>query len=116
MADTFGDTGLGFIVNMTVADGSATFNNLSDEPQFALELSDTRNVVLFAKAMARRQGCLQLAGHVLYRWRNATRFCVEQWDASAHEVGDGFTVFVKGINLTDSASGPMVATHCNFMA
>jgi hypothetical protein len=33
---------------MTLADGSATFNRFSDEPQFALPgLSDTRNLILF---------------------------------------------------------------------
>ena len=103
---TFGDTGLGFIVNMTLADGSATFNRLSDEPQFALPgLSDTRNVVLFYEGYG-------VALRAAYNWRD-TYFTggvtqpgyqeeYEQWDVSAQwEVRDGFTLFVEGINVTD---------------
>ncbi len=103
---TFGDTGLGFIVNMTLADGSATFNRLSDEPQFALPgLSDTRNVVLFYEGYG-------VALRAAYNWRD-TYFTggvtqpgyqeeYEQWDVSAQwEVREGFTLFVEGINVPD---------------
>jgi TonB-dependent receptor len=102
----FWDTGFGFIANMTLADGSATFNRFSDEPQFALPgLSDTRNVILFYEGYG-----LQI--RAAYNWRDAYfRGGVtqpgymdeyEQWDASAqYEVFDGFTLFVEGINLTN---------------
>jgi outer membrane receptor protein involved in Fe transport len=102
----FGESGFGFIVNMTLADGDATFDRFSDEPQFALPgLSDTRNVVLFYENFG-------LAVRAAYNWRD-TYFTggvtqpgymeeYEQWDASAqYEVSDGFTIFVEGINLTD---------------
>lgn len=103
---TFGDTGLGFIVNMTLADGSATFNRFSNEPQFALPgLSDTRNAVIFYEGYG-------LALRAAYNWRD-THFTggvtqpgyaeeYEQWDVSAqYEISDGFTVFLEGINITD---------------
>ena len=102
----FWDTGLGFIANMTLADGSATFNRFSDEPQFALPgLSDTRNFILFYEGFGFQM-------RVAYNWRDeyftggvtqpAYNEEYEQWDASAqYEVFDGFTVFVEGINITD---------------
>ncbi len=102
----FWDTGLGFIANMTLADGSATFNRFSDEPQFALPgLSDTRNFILFYEGFG-------FQVRVAYNWRDeyftggvtqpAYNEEYEQWDASAqYEVFDGFTVFVEGINITD---------------
>jgi len=102
----FWDTGIGFIANMTLADGSATFNRFSDEPQFALPgLSDTRNFILFYEGFG-------FQVRVAYNWRDeyftggvtqpAYNEEYEQWDASAqYEVFDGFTVFVEGINITD---------------
>jgi len=103
---TFGDSGLGFIVNMTLADGSATFNRFSDDPQFALPgLSDTRNIVLFYEGYG-------VALRAAYNWRD-TYFTggvtqpgyqeeYEQWDASAqYEITDGFTIFAEGINITN---------------
>lgn len=103
---SFGDSGLGFIVNMTLADGSATFNRLSDDPQFALPgLSDTRNIVLFYEGYG-------VALRAAYNWRD-TYFTggvtqpgyqeeYEQWDASAqYEITDGFTIFAEGINITN---------------
>ena len=103
---SFWDTGFGFIANMTLADGSATFNNLSNEPQFALPgLSDTRNLILFYEGYG-------LEVRAAYNWRDR-HFTggvtkpgyseeYEQWDASAsYAVTDGFTVFVEGINLTN---------------
>ena len=102
----FWDTGNGFIANMTLADGSATFNRFSDEPQFALPgLSDTRNFILFYEGFG-------FQVRVAYNWRDeyftggvtqpAYNEEYEQWDASAqYEVFDGFTVFVEGINITD---------------
>lgn len=91
---------------MTLADGSATFNNLSNEPQFALPgLSDTRNLILFYEGYG-------LEVRAAYNWRDR-HFTggvtkpgyseeYEQWDASAsYAVTDGFTVFVEGINLTN---------------
>ena len=103
---TFGDSGLGFIVNMTLADGSATFDRFSDDPQFALPgLSDTRNIVLFYEGYG-------VALRAAYNWRD-TYFTggvtqpgyqeeYEQWDASAqYEITDGLTIFAEGINITN---------------
>ena len=103
---TFGDSGLGFIVNMTLADGSATFDRFSDDPQFALPgLSDTRNIVLFYEGYG-------FAARAAYNWRD-TYFTggvtqpgyqeeYEQWDASVqYELTDGLTIFAEGINITN---------------
>ena len=97
---------LGFIVNMTVADGSATFNRFSDEPQFALPgLSDTRNVVLFYEGYG-------VALRAAYNWRD-TYFTggVTQpgYHGGVRAVGcersvrshRRLHVFVEGINVTD---------------
>jgi TonB-dependent receptor len=102
----FWDTGLGFIANMTIADGSATFNNLSNDPQFALPgLSDTRNLILYYEGYG-------FEARVAYNWRD--RFFTggvtepayteeyEQWDATvSYSPIDGLTLFVEGINLTN---------------
>jgi TonB-dependent receptor len=102
----FWDTGLGFIANMTLADGSAVFNNQSNESQFALAgLSDTRNFVLFYDKYG-------LQARVAYNWRDGyytggdtkpgyqTEY--EQWDGNiTYEVSDSMVVYVEGINLTN---------------
>ncbi len=102
----FWDTGLGFIANLTLADGSATFNNFSDEPQFALPgLSDTRNFILFYEGYG-------LQVRAAYNWRDSYftggvtqpgyNDEYEQWDGNiTYEVIDGLSVFVEGINLTN---------------
>ena len=102
----FWDTGLGFIANMTIADGSAVYDNQLDESQFALAgLSDTRNFILFYDKYG-------LQARVAYNWRDGyytggdvkpgyqTEY--EQWDANiTYEVADGLVVFVEGINITN---------------
>jgi len=102
----FWETGFGFIANMTIADGSATYDNSLDESQFALQgLSDTRNFVLFYDKYG-------LQARIAYNWRDAyytggdvkpgyqTEY--EQWDGNiTYEVTDSLVVFVEGINLTN---------------
>lgn len=102
----FWDTGLGFIANMTLADGSAVFNNQSNDSQFALAgLSDTRNFVLFYDKYG-------LQARIAYNWRDGyytggdtkpgyqTEY--EQWDGNiTYEVSDSMVVYVEGINLTN---------------
>jgi TonB-dependent receptor len=102
----FGDTGFGFIANATFADGSATFNNRSDDPQFALPgLSDTRNFIGYYDKYG-------IQVRIAYNWRDefftegVTKPSYteeyEQWDVNAsYEVMDGLTVFAEGINVTD---------------
>ena len=60
----FWDTGVGFIANMTLADGSATYVNEQTGSQFALAgLSDTRNFVLFYDKYG-------IQARVAYNWRD----------------------------------------------
>ena len=102
----FWDTGVGFIANMTIADGSAVYDNQLNESQFALAgLSDTRNFILFYDKYG-------LQARVAYNWRDGyftggdikpgyqTEY--EQWDANiTYELTDGLVVFVEGINITN---------------
>lgn len=101
-----GDTGFGFIANATFVDGTATFNNRSDEPQFALPgLSDTRNFIGYYD----KHG---IQVRVAYNWRDefftggttqpSYTEEYEQWDVNAsYELTDGLTIFVEGLNVTD---------------
>lgn len=102
----FWDSGVGFIANMTIADGSATYNNQLNESQFALAgLSDTRNFILFYDKYG-------IQARVAYNWRDGyytggdikpgyqTEY--EQWDGNiTYEVSDGLVVFVEAINFTN---------------
>lgn len=102
----FGETGFGVILNATFADGSANFNNLSTEPQFALPgLSDTRNFIGYYDKYG-------IQVRLAYNWRDT--FFVEgttkpgytkeyeQWDLNAsYEINENFVVFVEGINITN---------------
>ena len=102
----FGDTGFGLIANATFADGSAKFDNFSDDPQFALPgLSDTRNLIAYFDKYG-------LQVRLAYNWRDSfftggvTQPSYtdeyEQWDVNAsYEVWDGLVVFVEGINITN---------------
>lgn len=102
----FADTGFGFIANATFADGTAVFNRLSNDPQFALPgLSDTRNFIAYYDKYG-------IQVRVAYNWRDefftggvtqpGYQEEYEQWDANAsYELTDSFTVFVEGINLTN---------------
>jgi len=103
----FWDTGFGVILNYTIVQGDATFDNTkpSTVTQFALTgLSDSANAVIYYD-----KGGLQ--ARVAYNWRD--QFLAGaglnpvytepygQFDASAsYEFTPGFTVFVEGINLT----------------
>ena len=106
----FWETGFGTILNYTIVDGSARFNNAlnPNEGQFALPgLSDSANAVLYYD-----KGGLQ--ARVAYNWRDEfysstpnnafDPVYVEaygQVDASAsYEVIPGVTAFVEAINLT----------------
>jgi TonB-dependent receptor len=102
------DFGLGFIANMTLADGSANYDNTSNDPlQFALPgLSDTRNFVVFYET-----DYFQV--RAAYNWRDqfftggtvdpSYTEAYEQWDVNAsYDFGDsGFGIFVEGINVTN---------------
>ena len=102
----FGDTGFGFIANATFADGSAKFDDYSDDPQFALPgLSDTRNVIAYFDKYG-------LQVRVAYNWRDSfftggvTQPSYtdeyEQWDVNAsYEIREDLVVFVEGINITN---------------
>lgn len=106
---TIGETGFGYIVNATFADGSAEFDDLSDAAQFALPgLSDTRNFIGFYDKYG-------LQVRVAYNWRDSyftggvtqPSYTDEydQWDVTAsYEVTDGLIVFVEGINVTNETT------------
>ncbi|WP_109806254.1 TonB-dependent receptor [Sphingosinithalassobacter portus] len=104
---SFWETGFGVILNYTIVNGDATYDNTQpyNVTQFALTgLSDSANAVIFYD-----KGPIQ--ARVAYNWRDeflqgtgANPFYVEaygQVDASAsYEFIPGFTAFVEGINLT----------------
>ena len=103
----FWNTGFGAILNYTIVNGSANFDNTLDpsQGQFAITgLSDSANAVLYYD-----KGGLQ--ARVAYNWRdeyyaggNPDPYYVEaygQVDASAsYEFMPGLTAFVEAINLT----------------
>jgi TonB-dependent receptor len=105
----FWNTGFGTILNYTIVNGDATYDNTqpASVTQFALTgLSDTANAVLFYD-----KGGLQ--ARVAYNWRDEFLTAggpnpqyVEaygQIDASAsYEFVPGLTAFVEGINITGS--------------
>jgi TonB-dependent receptor len=109
---SFWNTGFGAILNYTIVNGSAKFNNAvpSSVFQFALEgLSDSANAVLFYD----KHG---IQARLAYNWRD--KFLASsgsgrnpsyieaygQLDGSAsYEFRKGMTVFVEGINLTGSS-------------
>jgi TonB-dependent receptor len=109
---SFWNTGFGAILNYTIVNGSAKFDNSlpSSVFQFALEgLSDSANAVLFYD----KHG---IQARVAYNWRD--KFLASsgagrnpsyveaygQVDGSAsYEFRKGYTVFVEGINLTGSS-------------
>jgi TonB-dependent receptor len=105
----FYETGFGFIANATFADGSAVFNNRSNDPQFALPgLSDTRNFIGYYD----KHG---IQVRVAYNWRDefftggttqpSYTEEYEQWDVNAsYEVTDSLTIFVEGLNVTNETT------------
>ncbi|VXC97700.1 TonB-dependent receptor [Sphingomonas sp. AX6] len=104
---SFWDTGFGTILNYTIVNGDARFDNALDPNigQFALAgLSDSANAVVYYD----KNG---LQARVAYNWRdefyaggNPNPLYVEaysQIDASvSYEVRQGLTIFAEGINLT----------------
>jgi TonB-dependent receptor len=109
---SFWNTGFGAILNYTIVNGSAKFDNTlpSSVFQFALEgLSDSANAVLFYDkhgiqarlAYNWRDKFLQSSG----QGRNPTYVeAYGQLDGSAsYEFRKGMTAFVEGINLTGSS-------------
>lgn len=104
---SFWDTGFGVILNYTIVNGDAVYDNTkpSSVTQFALTgLSDSANAVAFYD----KNG---LQARVAWNWRDkflsgtgANPFYTEaywQIDASAsYEFIPGFTAFVEAINLT----------------
>ena len=104
---SFWNTGFGAILNYTIVNGDATYDNTkpSSVTQFALTgLSDSANAVLFFDKFG-------INARVAYNWRDeflagtgANPTYVEaygQVDASAsYEFMKGITAFVEGINLT----------------
>jgi TonB-dependent receptor len=106
---SFWDTGFGVILNYTIVNGDATYDNSrpSTVTQFALTgLSDSANAVAFYD----KNG---LQARVAYNWRakflsgtGPNPSYVEaygQVDGSAsYEFMQGLTAFVEGINLTSS--------------
>jgi len=109
---SFWNTGFGAILNYTIVNGSAKFDNALPHTafQFALEgLSDSANAVLFYD----KHG---IQARLAYNWRD--KFLASsggghnpsyvetygQLDGSAsYEFRKGYTVFVEGINLTGSS-------------
>lgn len=106
---TFGESGFGLIANATFVDADVAVDVTSLDTQFALPgLSDSANFIGFYD----RDG---IQVRVAYNWRdtflngfgqqgsNDPRFSEEygQWDFNAsYDIGDNYTVFVEGINLT----------------
>lgn len=104
---SFWDTGFGVILNYTIVNGDATYDNSqpSSVVQFALMgLSDSANAVAYYD----KNG---LQARVAWNWRDEflsgtgpNPFYVEEYwqiDASAsYEFIPGFTAFVEAINLT----------------
>jgi len=107
---TFGDTGFGVLANATFVDADVEVDVTSLDTQFALPgLSDSANFIAFYD----KEG---IQVRLAYNWRddflsgfgmqgsNDPRFIEEyyQWDFNAsYDIGDYYTVFVEGINLTD---------------
>jgi TonB-dependent receptor len=106
----FWETGLGVILNYTIVNGDAIYDNTkpSSVTQFALTgLSDSANAVLFYD----KNG---IQARVAYNWRGQflggtgpNPFYTEaygQVDATASwEFKKGYTVFVEAINLTNAS-------------
>lgn len=104
---SFWDTGFGVILNYTIVNGDAVYDNTqpASVPQFALTgLSDSANAVAYYD-----KGGLQ--ARVAWNWRDQflqgtgpnPTYIEDYWqiDASAsYEFIPGFTAFVEAINLT----------------
>ncbi|MFT5571776.1 MAG: TonB-dependent receptor [Cryomorphaceae bacterium] len=111
---SFGDSGFGVIANATFVDGTAVYDPLSLDTQFALTgLSDSANLIGFYENE-------KLQARIAYNWRDdfyngeaggagiPGPVIIEsfgQWDMSAsYDVSDNLTVIVEGINLTEETT------------
>ncbi|ONF96035.1 TonB-dependent receptor [Sphingomonas jeddahensis] len=107
----FWDTGFGTILNYTIVNGDAQFNNALDPSvsQFALVgLSDSANAVLFFDKFGfQARGAYNWRASFLNSNNGFDPTYVEsygQFDASiSYELIPGLTVFGEGINLTGSS-------------
>lgn len=121
---SFWETGFGVILNYTIVNGDARFDNTLpyNVTQFALTgLSDSANAIAFYD----KNG---IQARIAYNWRDEflggtgpNPFYIEaygQIDASAsYEFDNGLTVFVEGINITNaSRRGHRRATNEVFFA
>ena len=110
---SFADTGYGVILNYTIADANISYDpSIKSDPQFVINgLSDSANFIAFYD-----QDGLQ--ARVAYNWRDdyfagmgqpsaggepTNVRSYGQWDFNvSYEYGDNFTVFVEGLNVTNS--------------
>ena len=106
---TFGDSGLGFIANYTIANTDLSYDNTQSfrVAQIALPgVSDSANLVGFYD----KNG---LQARVAWNWRDDflsgsgnNPFYIEAYDQIdanvSYEIRDGLTVFAEGINVTGS--------------
>ena len=104
---SFWDTGFGTILNYTIVNGDARFNNALDPNvgQFALAgLSDSANAVLFFDKYGFQARAASNWRAEFYAGGNPNPTYVDaygQFDASiSYEFRQGLTVFAEGINLT----------------
>ena len=109
---TFGESGFGVIANMTLVSGDLEVDNSSTDFQFVLPgMSDSANLIGFYD----KNG---LQARIAYNWRdtflngvgeNNTPYYTEEYGQVDISVSydlpmvDGLTVFVEGINVTDSS-------------
>ncbi len=110
---SFADTGYGVILNYTIADANVSYDpSIKSDPQFVINgLSDSANFIAFYD-----QDGLQ--ARVAYNWRDeylagmgqknaggepTNVRSYGQWDFNvSYDYGDNFTVFVEGLNVTNS--------------
>lgn len=108
----FGDSGFGLMGNLTLVSGDLDVDNASTDFQFVLPgLSDSANLIGFYD----KNG---LQARIAYNWRdtflngvgeNNTPYYTEEYGQLDVTVSydipmlDGLTVFVEGINVTDSS-------------
>ena len=110
---SFADTGYGVILNYTIADANISYDpSIKSDPQFVINgLSDSANFIAFYD-----QDGLQ--ARVAYNWRDdylagmgqpnaggepTNVRSYGQWDFNvSYEYDDNFTVFVEGLNVTNS--------------
>ncbi|WP_439102977.1 TonB-dependent receptor [Congregibacter sp.] len=109
---TFGETGLGFIVNATIVESDTSYDNTDLSAQFALAgISDSANFIAFYEND-------WVAARVAYNWRDSFLAgtgqanvgaipptyvdTYGQWDASLQfTVMESLNLFIDAINITD---------------